>query len=133
MTENRLESENKKDIAYARLRVNVTTACGIVPLKEASVSVTYNAPPSAQDDQVQTLFTDETGQTKLFYMKIRRVKLAEREITLPRRAKCNITVSADGYVPVTAREVPVFPDITVIRSFDLMPKNKKTADIDLSK
>ena len=112
------EPENKE---YARLNVKITTSCGLVPIKNASVSVSYNGPPGNCEKENVTYYTDEEGRTKTFSMYTKRAKIGNRYINFPRYAKCDVFIKAEGYIPLKAREVPIFPGITVVRAFDLIP------------
>ena len=110
--------DEKKE--YAMLDVRVTTSCGIIPISKASVTVSYNGPPgNCKKESVEDI-TDENGKTGTFFMYTRRAKIGNRYVNLPRYAKCDVLIKADGYVPLKVREIPIFPGITVIRNFDLI-------------
>ena len=110
---------------YSSLEVSVTTCYGIKPLSGVEVTVRYDGLPYESKPQVITHFTDENGRTAPFCIKMRRVKLGERSVDLPRNSGCHVTVKADGYVICKVRNIPIFSGITVKRSFDLLPMNIK--------
>ena len=110
--------DEKKE--YAMLDVRVTTSCGIIPISKASVTVSYNGPPGNSKKEAVEDITDENGKTGTFFMYTRRAKIGNRYVNLPRYAKCDVLIKADGYVPLKVREIPIFPGITVIRNFDLI-------------
>lgn len=114
----KLKNEN---IEYAMLTVNVTTDCGLSPICNASVSVSHNGPPGCAEKTTTSSITDENGKTKTFYMYTRKAKIGNRYVNLPRYSKCDVQISANGYVPLKVRELPIFPGITVVRTFDLIP------------
>jgi hypothetical protein len=112
---------------YAMLNVKITTGCGLIPIENASVTVSYNGPPGKSEKETKTLLTDKEGNTKTFSMYTRRAKIGNRYVNLPRYAKCDVVIRADGYIPLKAREIPIFPGITVLRSFDLIPLKNNSA------
>lgn len=105
----------------ASIEVSVTTAGGIVPLEGASVTVVYDKLPGICEKACQTQVTDKSGRTGAFKFPIRRAVIGGRSVDLPRRAECNIEICADGYTTLRVRGVHLFPDVTVMSSFDLMP------------
>ena len=107
---------------YAMIEVSVTTAGGIVPIKNAEVTVLYNALPGISDSGKQVQLTDACGRAKGFKLPVRRAVIGGVALDFPRRAQCDIEILAEGYVPFRARGVHLFPRITVISSFDLIPK-----------
>ena len=112
----------EKKAEYAMLDVRVTTACGVVPVGRAAVTVSYNGPPGCSEKESISDVTDENGKTGTFFMYTRRAKIGNRFVNLPRYAKCDVLINAEGYVPLKVREIPIFPGITVIRNFDLIAK-----------
>lgn len=115
-----IEEKRVENKECAMLDVRVTTSCGIIPISKASVTVTYNGPPgNCKKESVEDI-TDENGRTGTFFMYTRRAKIGNRYINLPRYAKCDVDIKADGFVPLKVREIPIFPGITVVRSFDLI-------------
>ena len=106
---------------YAMIKISVTTASGIVPIDGACVTVSYNTLPGLKDKGEQVMLTDKCGRTGIFKIPIKRAIIGGRRVDFPKRAECNVEIKADGFVTLRARSVHLFPDITVIGSFDLMP------------
>ena len=120
--------EEKDEIKeYAMLDVRVTTSFGAIPVSRAVVTVCYNGPPGSSCKESVTDVTDCEGKTRRFFMYTRRARIGNRYVNLPRYAKCDVSVTADGYVPLRVREIPIFPGITVIRSFDLIEMKNSEA------
>lgn len=112
---------SKNFFEYATVEVFVTTCSGIVPIEGASVTVTYDGLPDGQGARSETHITNKEGRAEPFKMMTRRVKIKDRYIDFPKNKGCNIAIEADGYVLTSAKNVPIFPKITVRRSFDLIP------------
>lgn len=108
---------------YAMIEISVTTACGIVPIEGACVTVSYNTVPGINDNGQKIMITDKNGRTDVFKIPIKRAVVGGRQVDFPRRAECNVEIRADGYVTLRVRAVHLFPNITVVSSFDLMPNS----------
>lgn len=113
---------NNKRSENARIEVSVTTAGGILPVSGAEVSVSYNTIPGKCDTKKQIRLTDESGRTGVFELPVRRAVIGGRTVDFPRRAECEVSIKADGYVDYRARAVHLFPEVTVVSCFDLIPK-----------
>ena len=111
---------------FAMIEVYVTTSLGVVPIEGARVTVTYNGLPDGKGAQSETHVTDARGYAEPFKMRTKRVRIRDRFVDFPKHCGCNVSISADGYVLTSARNVPIFPSITVKRGFDLIPLNIKS-------
>ena len=107
-------------LEYAMIKVSVTTASGIVPIEGATVTVSYDKIPGMKEAEKQIMITDAGGCTGTFKIPIKRAMIGGRRVDFPRRAECNVEVKADGYVTTRARSVHLFPEVTVMSSFDLI-------------
>ena len=116
----------QENFEFATIEINVTTCCGVVPVEGARVTVSYEGLPDGRGAQMETHLTDKNGRSEPFRMRTRRVRVNDRYVNFPKNHGCNVSVSADGYVLTSARDIPIFPSITVRRSFDLLPKNAKS-------
>ena len=116
---------DKNDSEYAMIEVFVTTCCGVVPIEGAKVTVTYEGLPGGKGAQNETHITDKNGRAEPFRMRTRRVKIRDRFVDFPKNHGCNVSVCADGYVLSSAKNIPIFSNITVRRSFDLIPRSVK--------
>ena len=114
-----------KSLEYAMIKVSVTTAGGIVPVENACVRLSYNTIPGMNDKGEQIMFTDKCGHTETFRVPVKRAVIGGRRVDFPRRSECNIEIIAKGFVTLCTRAVHLFPDITVVSSFDLMPLSGK--------
>ena len=119
-----MNSEKEEYKEYAELVVGVTTDCGLLPLESAKVSVIYSGPPGASEKATITLVTNKDGRCGPFSMYTRRARIGGKYVNLPRFANCDVKIQADGYIPITVRKLPIFPGITVMRSFDLLAAKK---------
>ena len=112
---------------YADLVIGVTTDNGLRPIQSATVTVIYSGPPGSGEKASMTLMTDENGRCGPFSMYTRRARIGGKYVNFPRFGQCDVEIRADGFVPITARRLPIFPGITVNRSFDLISVKKGKA------
>ena len=108
----------------AKIEVSVVTAGGILPVSGANVVVTYKTLPGMHDGGIQTRVTDENGKAGIFELPVRRAVIGGKRVDFPRRAECDVEITAEGYVSYRARSVHLFPGVTVMCTFDLLPKKK---------
>lgn len=119
---------NGKPLEYAMIKVSVTTAGGVLPVSGAMVIVSYKTFPGLCDCGKQTKHTDEKGEAGVFKVPIKRAMIGGKQVDFPRRAECDVEIRADGYVAFKARSIHLFPEITVMSSFNLLPL-KSNVDI----
>jgi hypothetical protein len=103
---------------YAMIEVNVTTSGGILPLADAKVKIVYEYVGGEYFEE--TKITDIDGRTGVFRFPVRRAVIGGKRVDFPRRAECNVEISADGYVPLSVKGVHLFPGVTVVGSFDVL-------------
>ena len=106
----------------AKIEVSVVTAGGILPVEGARVSVAYKTIPGMHDGGIQTRLTDENGKAGVFELPVRRAVIGGKKVDFPRRAECDVEIVADGYVSYRARAIHLFPEVTVMCTFDLLSK-----------
>jgi hypothetical protein len=116
---------DNKATEHAMIKISVTTAGGIVPIDGATVIVSYKTFPGLCDCGKQTKHTDSNGEAGVFRIPIKRAFVGNRRVDFPCRAECDVEVIAEGYVIFKARSVQLFPEITVVSSFDLLPLNNR--------
>ena len=107
------------------IEIYVTTSLGVLPVEGARVTVTYDGLPDGKGGQSETHITDSRGYAEPFRMRTKRVKIRDRLVDFPKNHGCHVSVSADGYVLTSAKNVPIFPSITVKRGYDLIPSTLK--------
>ena len=56
-----LKSAQNDNIDQGRLQINVTANVGLIPIQNASITISYTGEP---DSAIETLTTDSSGQTE---------------------------------------------------------------------
>lgn len=102
--------------ATGSVRVRVTTARGARPVEDAIVTVVREAGPREHLYALQK--TDSSGETGIITLP---APPPSGNQQAPAYFDYNIHVYAPGYYRESAMAVPVFPDVSAVQTFDLIP------------
>ena len=116
----------EQNSAVGYLIVNVSTARGVIPLKDASVTVFYNEPEGTSVFSVMS--TDMSGKTERLELPAPSRELSESPGNPKPYATYTITVEKDGYYPVTNAGVPIFAGVTSIQPVEMLPLAEYNSD-----
>ncbi len=116
--------ENPQSIGY--LVVNVSTARGAIPLRDASVTVMYDEDGNTSIHSVLT--TDMSGKTERLELPAPSRELSETPGNIKPYATYTISAEKDGYYPVTNTGVPVFAGITSVQPIEMIPLAEYDSD-----
>lgn len=108
------------------LTINVTSSVGLVPINNATITISYTGDP---DSAVQTLTTDESGITETVSLPAPALSLStEPTNTQMPYSEYNISVTAPGYEPVTISGTEILPDVTAIQPVSMTPLELETPE-----
>ncbi len=99
-----------------KLQINVTTAVGAEPIKDAKVTVSYTGNPT---QTVEELETDESGQTPVIEVNTPPLELSMEPSERQPYAEYTVEVSAPGYRPIDISGIAVLPEETAIQPVNL--------------
>lgn len=108
------------DSPYAgRLQVNVTSSLGLIPVQNATVTISYTGNP---DSVIESLTTDESGQTETVELPAPPLEysLSSAAENQP-YSEYNIRVSAPGYEPVLVSGSEILPDVRSMQPIRMNP------------
>lgn len=108
------------------LVVNVSTARGAIPLRDAAVTVYYDEPDNTGVHSVLT--TDMSGKTAKIELPAPARILSESPGNGKPFATYTVTVEKSGYYPVTNTGVPVFAGVTSIQPVEMIPLAEYASD-----
>ena len=92
------ESLMEESDSIGSLQISVVSTIGMIPVENATVTVSYTGDP---DSPIQTLTTDSSGQTPAIDLPAPPVSLSLRpENEVQPYSEYNILVTAEGYEPV---------------------------------
>ena len=85
-------------IDKGRLSVQVTSALGLVPVRNARIRISYTDAPETVVEQVTT---NESGETENIELPAPPVELSQEPSEIRPYSDYNLTITAEGYEPVT--------------------------------
>ena len=101
------------------LSVNVTSALGFIPVKDASITISLTSNP---DTVVETLTTDNSGQTQSVSLPAPNISYSKDPTNeIQPYAEYNIAVSAPGYKDAYISGTEILADVTAIQPISLNP------------
>lgn len=108
------------DSPYAGgLQINVTSAIGLIPITNATVSISYTGVPEAN---IQTLTTDSSGQTLPIELPAPPLEYSlDSSAPAQPYSEYNISVTAPGYEPVLVSGTEILPDVTALQPIRMIP------------
>ena len=108
-----------------RLQVNVTANVGLIPIDNASITISFTGEP---DSTVETLRTDSSGQTDTVDLKTPPLQYSLTPDSPMPYSEYTVSVTAPGYEPVIVSGVEVLPDVTAIQNIEMTPTEMTQED-----
>lgn len=119
----------KKNIVYpaemgvqslGRFRADVTSVLASRPLPGATVRISS---PSAPDTVIEEVTTDTIGRTPEIELPAPNIDYSMEPSASQPYSEYNVSVTIPGFVSIVVNGVQIFPTITAIQNFSLMPTN----------
>lgn len=105
--------------AYAgNLTINVTSSQGLIPIPNATITISYTREPDAV---VTTLTTNESGQTESVALPAPSINYSTEPSEVQPYSEYNISVTASGYEPVFISGTEILPDVTAVQPVSMTP------------
>ncbi len=118
MEENILKSAQNAEDTTGQLQINVTANLGLIPIQNATVSISFTGEP---DSTVETLTTDASGQTNTVTLKTPPLQYSLTPNSPMPYSEYTLSVTAPGYEPVIVSGVEVLPDVTAVQNIEMTP------------
>lgn len=113
------ESETADTNYAGTLKISVISSIGMIPVENATVSVTYTGDP---DSPIVVLTTDSSGQTPVVNLPAPPLALSLDPDALEQPySEYNITVTAEGYEPVLVTGSEILADELSLQTIRLQP------------
>lgn len=107
------------DTPYAgAMRIMVVSAIGLIPVPNATVTISYTGDP---ESPLETLTTDISGQTELVELPAPPLALSLEPSEIQPYSEFNIFVTAEGYEPVYVSGSEIFADQLSIQPIRMNP------------
>ncbi len=105
---NTLDNANETSPETGTLRISVISSLGLIPVENATVTISYTGDPNAP---MRTLTTDSSGQTPTISLPAPPIALSlDPNTEVQPYAEYNITVTAEGYEPVLISGSELLPE-----------------------
>ena len=102
-----------------QLQINVTATLGLIPIQDATVTISYTGVP---DMAVEQLRTDSSGQTEVIELPAPPLEYSmEPEQANQPYSEYNIQVDAPGYESVMVSGTEILPDVTALQPIQMTP------------
>lgn len=108
------------------LRFSVTSSVGMLPIQDATITITVTGEP---DTVIQELRTDESGRTPVVELPTPPLSYSLTPDSPVRPyAEYTIYVTAPGYEPAEIDGTEVLPDVTALQPVELIPAAENTGE-----
>lgn len=120
-----------EQIDQGKLSVQVTSSVGFLPVENATISIT----PAGQDQTpFEQVYTNNSGETEAVTLKAPPIEWSQRPSEQQPYANYTITVSAEGYQPVTIEGCEILSGETAILPVSMNPveeENQSETNIEI--
>ena len=118
MPDKSLKSAQIAGTDRGKLQINVTSSLGLIPISDATVTISYTGLP---DTTVEKLSTDSSGQTAQVELPAPPLEYSVEPSEQMPYAEYNIQVDAPGYESVMVSGTEILPDVTAIQPIQMIP------------
>ena len=113
------EAETAEASYTGTMKISVVSSIGLVPVEDATVTISYTGDPQAP---LNVLTTDSSGQTPVVSLPAPPLELSlQPENEIMPYSEYNITVTAEGYEPVLVSGSEVFADQLALQPIRMNP------------
>ena len=119
MPENSLKSAQMEGGYKGKLQINVTSSLGLIPIPDATVTISYRGTP---DTAVEKLTTDSSGQTEAVELVAPPLEYSVEPSDEMPYSEYNIQVEAPGYETVLVSGTEILPDVTALQPIEMIPE-----------
>lgn len=111
-------AQNTNPPYTGNLTVNVTSTQGLIPIQNATITISLTGDP---ESVVERITTNNSGQTESIALPSPSPSYsAEPDQPMP-YSEYDVSVSAPGYEPVTVSGTEILPDVTAVQPISMRP------------
>lgn len=118
MPENSLRAAQRDNPDVGGLQINVTSSLGLIPIQNATVTISYTGVPGVAIEQ---LTTDSSGQTERVELPAPPLEYSVEPSEQMPYSEYNIQVEAPGYETVNVSGTEILPDVTALQPIEMTP------------
>lgn len=117
---------NENTEVTGTLRVSVVSSLGLIPVENATVTISYEGDP---ESPLETLTTDSSGQTPVVSLPAPPIALSlDPDATVQPYSEYSITVTAEGYEPVLVSGSELLPERLSLQPIVMNPLETSEED-----
>lgn len=119
MSVNIIHSAQAPESSYrGRLKISVTSTIGLIPVRDATVKISYKGMP---DSIIETLDTDISGQTEEIELPSPPLEYSLTPESPQPYSEYNIEVNAPGYEPTTVSGTEILSGTLALQPVEMTP------------
>lgn len=118
MPKNSLRAAQQDNPDVGGLQINVTSSLGLIPIQNATVTISYTGVPGVAIEQ---LTTDSSGQTERVELPAPPLEYSVEPSEQMPYSEYNIQVEAPGYETVNVSGTEILPDVTALQPIEMTP------------
>ncbi|MBD5545889.1 MAG: peptidoglycan-binding protein [Lachnospiraceae bacterium] len=118
MPQNSLKSAQVDSAYSGKLQINVTSTLGLIPVQDATVTISYTGVP---DVTVERVTTDSSGQTQQIDLPAPPLEYSLTPVEQQPYSEYNIQIEAPGYESLMISGTEILPDVTAVQPVSLTP------------
>ena len=119
MPENSLKSAQAEGTYRGKLQINVTSSLGLIPIPDATVTISYTGEAGTP---IEKLRTDSSGQTQAVELAAPPLEYSVEPTEQMPYSEYNIQVEAPGYETVLVSGTEILPDVTAVQPIEMIPE-----------
>lgn len=125
MPEYHLKSAQTDNSDTGRLQINVTSTLGLIPVENATVTISYTGVPEVT---IERLTTDSSGQTVTIDLPAPPFEYSQQPEEPRPYSEYNIMVEAPGYEPVIVTGTEILPRVTAVQPIKMIPLEQQQGE-----
>ena len=118
MPQNILRMAQTDNSSMGKLQISVTSSLGLIPIQDATVTISYTGVP---DVTIEKLSTNSSGQTETVELPAPPIEYSLTPVEQQPYSEYNIHVEAPGYEPVMVSGTEILPDVTALQPIEMNP------------
>lgn len=125
MPEYQLKSAQVDNSDTGRLQINVTSTLGLIPVENATITISYTGVP---DVAIERISTNSSGQTEVIDLPAPPFEYSQQPEEPRPYSEYNLLVEAPGYEPVMVSGTEILPQVTAVQPIRMIPLEEETGE-----
>ena len=118
MSENKVRMMQTDNTQLGRLQIDVTSSLGLIPIQDATISISYTGVP---DVTIERITTDSSGQSETIELPAPPIEYSVEPTDNMPYSEYNIRVEAPGYETVNISGTEILPEVTALQPIMMTP------------